>query len=103
LGGEGEEPDCINQQPPWVDLSTPMSRTGQPLSTLTRAGVPMLFCDNLKLPFPDGAIDEIITNDVPIDMAPTWLGPSLNSTEIKRVLKSGGLWFEDGQIKYRKP
>jgi hypothetical protein len=103
LGGEGEEPDCINQQPPWVDSDTPMSRTGQPMSILTRAGVPMLFCDNLDLPFPDGYVDEVITNNVPVDLGMMWQGPSLSSNEIKRILKSGGAWFEDGRIKYRKP
>src|SRR5579862_9027286 len=27
LGGEGEEPDCINRQPPWVDLAHHIART----------------------------------------------------------------------------
>ncbi|HEX3314505.1 MAG TPA: class I SAM-dependent methyltransferase, partial [Gemmataceae bacterium] len=95
LGGEGEEPDCINQQPSWVDLSFPIARSGQPLSSLSQAGVPFLFCDNRTLPFPDETVDEIMTNGVPIDLGMTWLGPSLESGEIRRVLKSGGRWFDN--------
>jgi hypothetical protein len=103
LGGEGEEPDCINQQPPWVDLSTPISRTGLPLRTLTQAGTPVLFCDNTALPFPDFTVDEIVTNSVPVDLGTTWLGPTLDSNEIKRVLKQGGAWYHDGVLVHRKP
>jgi hypothetical protein len=103
LGGEGEELDCINQQPPWVDLSTPISRTGQPLRSLTQVGIPFLFCENTALPFLDASVDEIVTNSVPIDMGKTWLGPTLDSTEIKRVLKAGGNWYHDGVIVHRKP
>jgi hypothetical protein len=103
LGGEGEEPDCINQQPPWVDLSNPISRSGQPLRTLTQAGVPFLFCENTVLPFPDVAVDEIVTNSVPIDQGTNWLGPTLASSEIKRILKSGGVWYHDGVLVHRKP
>lgn len=103
LGGEGEDPDCINQQPPWVDLSHPTSRSGQPLRTLTQAGIPFLFCENTLLPFPEGAVDEIVTNGVPIDQGATWLGPSLDSNEIKRLLKAGGTWYHDGILVHRKP
>lgn len=103
LGGEGEEPDCINQQPPWVDLANPIARTGQPLRTLTQAGIPLLFCENVPLPLPDDTADEIVTNGVPIDLGRTWLGPSLDSGEIKRVLKRGGAWYHDGAMVYRKP
>jgi hypothetical protein len=93
LGGEGEEPDCINQQPPWVDLSMPISRTAQPLRTLTQAA----------LPFPDFTVDEIVTNSVPVDLGTTWLGPTLDSNEIKRVLRKGGAWYHDGVLVHRRP
>ena len=103
LGGEGEVADCINQQPPWADLSNSMSRNGLPLRSLSRAGVPFLFCDNTSLCFPDSIIDTVFTNSVPVDQGVTWLGPSISSIEIKRVLKSGGTWYNDGSLVYRKP
>jgi hypothetical protein len=103
LGGEGEEPNCINQQPPWVDLCNSISRNGQPLRSLTYAQAPFLFCDNTRLPFPDSIIDSVITNSVPVDQGVTWLGPSLSSNEIKRILKSGGTWYNDGVLVYQKP
>jgi len=65
--------------------------------------VPFLFCDNTRLPFPDSMIDCVITNGVPVDQGVTWLGPSIPSYEIKRVLKSGGTWYNDGTLVYRKP
>ena len=103
LGGEGEEPDCINQQPPWVDLSHPISRNGQPLRTLTVVGIPFLFCANTALPFPDSTVDEIVANSVPIDQGTNFLGPTLGSGEIKRMLKRGGTWYHDGILVHRKP
>jgi hypothetical protein len=65
--------------------------------------VPFLFCDNTCLPFPDSSVDGIITNSVPVDQGVTWLGPSVTSHEIKRVLQSGGTWYNDGALVYRKP
>lgn len=103
VGGEGEDPNCINQQPPWVDLGWTISRNGQPLSTLTQAGIPLLFCDNTCLPFPDATVDHVITNGVPIDKGINWLGPTVDSREIKRVLKPGGTWHDNGVPVYRKP
>ena len=103
LGGEGEEPDCINQQPPWVDLYSQISGNGYPLRSLTQIGIPFLFCENTALPFPDAAVDAIVTNGVPIDQGVNWLGPTLDSNEIKRVLKRGGTWYHDGVLVHRKP
>ena len=103
LGVEGEEADCINQQPPWVDLTWAIARNGLPLSTLTTASVPLLFCDNTDLCFPDSIVDNVYTNGVPVDLGTTWLGLSVNSAEIKRVLKSGGRWYDNGVPVYQKP
>lgn len=103
LGGEGEEADCINQQPPWVDLTWAIARNGLPLSTLTTAGVPVLFCENTNLCFPDSIIDKVYTNGVPVDLGTTWLGPSVSSGEIKRILKSRGSWYDNGVPVYQKP
>lgn len=103
LGGEGEEPDCINQQPVWVDLTLIISRTGKPLNSLLSNAIPLLFCDNNLLPFPDLSDDEVITNNVPIDQGTNWIGPTISSTEIRRVLKSGGKWFDNGILVHTKP
>ena len=103
LGGEGEEAHCINQQPPWMDLSDTISRNGQPLRSISRVGIPVLFCDNVHLPFPDSTVDCIFTNNVPIDLGTNFLGPTLDSTEIKRVLKSGGTWYDNGILVHTKP
>lgn len=102
LGGEGEEPGFINQQPLWRDLGSSASRTGQPLRDLVQMGHPFLFCDNTNLPFPDSSVDEIVTNGVPIDRTTPW-GPGIPTSEIKRVLKSGGTWTHDGVLKHTEP
>jgi hypothetical protein len=103
LGGEGEVADSINQQPPWVDLTWAIARNGLPLRTLTTAGVPVLFCDNTNLCFPDSIIDIVYTNGVPVDLGATWLGPSISSGEIKRILKSRGQWYDNGVLVNQKP
>jgi hypothetical protein len=47
-------------------------------------------------------VDEVITNFVPVDVS-TWLGPGVQSGEIMRILKAGGVWVRDGQVYYTKP
>lgn len=103
LGGEGEVPESINQQPPWQDLNSIISRNGLPYRTLSAVGVPFLFCENTSLCFPDSTVDSVITNGVPIDRGMTWLGPSIPSSEIKRVLRSSGTWHDNNVLVYTKP
>lgn len=103
LGGEGEVPDCINQQPPWCDLNSIISRNSLPYRSLSSIGVPFLFCDNVNLCFPDSTVDSVLTNGVPIDQGVTWLGPSIPSSEIKRVLKPNGTWYDNNLLVYQKP
>jgi hypothetical protein len=102
LGGEGETPDVLNQQPTWVDLASLASRTGKPLGDALHSGEAFLFCDNRRLPFPDTSLDVIITNGVPIDVN-TWLGPGVQSSEIRRVLRRGGEWHDNGTLVFTKP
>jgi hypothetical protein len=102
LGGEAEVPDVINQQPKWRNLSVEASRTGIALQRLLDNGNDFLFCDNVVLPFPDDSVDEVFTNEVPIDLD-THLGPGIQSNEIKRVLKPGARWIDDGEVVYKKP
>ena len=105
LGGEGEEPDCINQQPPWVDHGnlTFAAPGNRPADAHARRHPVHLFCENTALPLPGSTVDEIVTNGVPVDQGRTWLGPTLDSNEIKRVLNRGGAWYHDGILVYRKP
>jgi hypothetical protein len=102
LGGEGEEPDAINQQPEWVTSHRHWVQVGPNLAPLILAGEPFLFCRNTHLPIPDGIVDLIISNNVPIDFT-TWLGPGVQSSEVRRVLRSGGEWHHNGVVIYIKP
>jgi hypothetical protein len=103
LGGEGEAAGALNQQGPWVLQSGwASSRTGQTLDQLAAAGHEFLICDNLTIPLPDDCADEVLTNSVPVDTT-TWLGPGVQSGEIRRILKSGGVWILNGHTHYTKP
>jgi hypothetical protein len=103
LGGEGEVAGALNQQGPWaLQSGWASSRTGQPLDQLAAAGHEFLICDNLTIPLPDDCADEVLTNSVPVDTT-TWLGPGVQSSEIRRILKPGCLWYLNGQPHYTKP
>ena len=103
LGGEGEIPGVINQQGPWV-LSPNWfcSRDGRTFPELVADGHVFLICPNIPLPFPDDCVDRVYTNSVPLDR-PTPTGPGVQSSEIRRILKSGGEWIRDGVLYYTKP
>ena len=105
LGGEGEVPDILNQQGRWIVLlpSWRSSQGGETFEDLVRAGHDFLIADNLRLPLPDGIVDKVITNNVPPVDSVTWLGPTVQSREIRRILKSGGRWIHNGIVRYIKP
>ena len=102
LGGEGEVVDVINQQPEWVPNPGHWSAVGPHLAALMGGGEAFLFCRNTELPFPDGSVDQVLSNNVPVDIN-TWLGPGVQSSEIRRVLRSGGEWWHNGVVVYTKP
>lgn len=103
LGGEGEVPGVLNQQGWWIlDPGWRSSRTGQTLQELTAAGHQFIIADNTRLPFAPDFMDEVITNSVPLD-AITSLGPGVQSSEIRRILKTGGRWVHDGKVAWVKP
>src|SRR5262245_38065211 len=103
LGGEGEIPGVLNQQGPWaLDSAWRSSRDGKTLAELVADGHAFLICGNMSLPIPDNSVDEVHTNSVPIDVM-TWQGPGVQSSEIRRILKSGGHWIRDGALAYTKP
>jgi hypothetical protein len=104
LGGEGEIPGVLNQQGRWiVSLSGwRSSLTGETFEELVRAQHDFLIADNMALPLPDDAADEVITNNIPPVDSVTWLGPTVQSSEIRRILKSGGRWVHNGFVRYIK-
>jgi hypothetical protein len=103
LGGEGEIPGVINQQGPWALAPNWFrSRDGRTFRELVNDGHVFLICPNVPLPFPDESVDLVYTDSVPIDKN-THLGPGVQSSEIRRILKSGGEWIRDGVSHYKKP
>lgn len=103
LGGEGEVPDVVNQQrPETLSPNWASSLTGDTLEQLALQGHDFLICANTDLPINDDSVDLVITNSVPIDTVS--LGqPGVQSSEIKRILISGGQWIHDGTLRYTKP
>jgi hypothetical protein len=73
-----------------------------PLAELLARGHTFVIADNRYLRFASDSVDEVSTNSVPIDQA-THLGPGVQSSEIIRILKSGGNWFNNGTVVYVKP
>jgi hypothetical protein len=103
LGGEGEAPGAINQQGPWVlDPLWRSTREGKTLKQLQTEGHRFVISNNLQLPIQNDSVEEVITNNVPIDRI-TWLGPGVQSKEIHRILKPGGHWVHDAAIRFTKP
>lgn len=102
LGGEGEEKGTINQQPEWLTMANYWGTLGLQFAQLIGAGEPVLFCSNTDLPFPDGKVDRVFSNNVPIDQG-TWLGSGVQSREVHRILRKGGEWLVNGTIVYTKP
>src|SRR5437764_15337572 len=103
LGGEGEVAGVLNQQGVWaLQPGWASSQTGQGRAQLAATGHEFLICDNRTIPLPDDCADEIITNSVPVDTT-TWLGPGVSSSEIRRILTSGGVWNRNGHLHYTKP
>ena len=103
LGGEGEYPDVLNQQGRWVTgAGWPSKHAGGTLHQFVRNGNNILLCDNDRIDLPDGCVDEVITNSVPVDKT-TWRGPGIQSSEVVRILRAGGVWYDDGNLRYKKP
>jgi ubiquinone/menaquinone biosynthesis C-methylase UbiE len=105
LGGEGEVPAALNQQERTVilDPNWKSSQTSQSVKDLLRVGHDFLIAENLHLPLPDNSFDEVITNNMPPVNSFTWWGPSVQLSEIQRILKSGGCWIDNGILRYTKP
>jgi hypothetical protein len=102
LGGEGELPGILNQQPPGAAGPTWFSVSRKTLVELIRDGHTFLICPNTALALPDECVDTVYTNNVPVDK-PSILGPGVQTSEIRRILKPGGVWIRDGAPYYTKP
>src|SRR5947209_14150245 len=84
LGGEGEIPGVLNQQPPSALLPTWFSaQDGKTLLQLVADGHQFIICRNENLPFPGDSVDVVYTNGVPLDIT-TRFGPGVQSSEIRR-------------------
>ncbi len=104
LGGEGEVPGVLNQQGRWVFGPHYHSSQGSlTFAQMVAAGHDFLIADNTSIPLPDACCDEVITNNVPPVDSHTHLGPTVQTSEIRRILKSGGQWIDDGVVRYVKP
>jgi methyltransferase family protein len=105
LGGEGEILGVINVQGPWVLPGPwPLSRDpNQTIQGLMAQGETFVIADFLQLPFADDSVDEVIMNSCPPQDTVTHLGPTVQSSEVRRILKSGGRWLIDGILHYAKP
>ena len=103
LGGEGEVAGVVNQQRPAALSSTWAScGAGDTIEQLALNGHDFLICRNTSLPINNDSVDRVITNSVPIDMVS--LGqPGVQSSEIRRILTSGGQWVHDGNVRFTKP
>lgn len=106
LGGEGEIPGVPNQQPPWALApgwrSTTIGNPGKTIRELEAEGHQFIITPNDKLAIADESYDIVYTSSVPVDKT-TYLGPGVQSSEIRRILKLGGIWIRDGRVWYRKP
>jgi hypothetical protein len=104
LGGEGEVPGVLNQQGRWVVQSGwRSSATSQSFEDLVQAGHQFLICDNVSLALPDDCADEVITNNTPPHNSITRLGPTVQTSEVSRILKAGGRWLHNGVVLFTKP
>lgn len=104
LGGEGEVPGVVNQQGTWV-LTDPRwrsSREGKTFDELLGEGHRFLICPNSAIGRSDNSVETVLTNGVPVDRS-SMLGPGVQSTEIRRILKPGGEWYLDGELEWTKP
>jgi hypothetical protein len=104
LGGEGEELGVLNQQGPWALHPTWRTAvTGQTLEELCAAGNDILICPNTAVALPDGCAAEVITNNLPPFDSVSLFGPTVQTSEVERILMSGGVWINNGIVKYVKP
>ena len=95
-------PNTINVQGPWVlELGWLSSETRLTLRELRLTGNQFVVASNQHLPFADGSIHTVITNNVPID-GTTWLGPGIQTSEIWRILTPGAQWINNGVVRSKR-
>jgi len=102
LGGEGEIPGVLNQQPMGSAKANWMAGSKKSLVELIADGHQFMICPNEALALPNGCVDVVYTNHVPVDKNST-LGLGVQTSEVERILKSGGEWIRDGVPFFKKP
>lgn len=103
LGGEGEVPGVLNQQPPLALRPSWRSQSRETIAQLVARGIPIVIAPNDRLPFADASVDIVFTNGVPIDTTHPYYGIGVQTSEVHRILRSGGLWIDDGRVRFRQP
>ena len=98
LGGEGEIPGVINQQPEWVanELNKTISRGGKTFTQLIAEGHQFVFGPNENLPFEDGSVEIVYTNNVEYNGLSYLKRPWVPESEIWRIMTDGGVWYHNG-------
>ena len=68
LGGEGEEPGALNQQPGrhWFRARVVVRAPSRTFGDLADANERFLLCPNTHLALPDDCADVVVTNGVPV-------------------------------------
>ncbi len=93
LGGEGEEPGVRNQQPEWVPTDPSWrSQRNEPWPQFAARVPDVDYVPNDLSAYPAESFDVVYTCSVPIDCPGVRGRPGLKSSDIKRILKSGGRW-----------
>lgn len=102
LGGEGEILGVLNQQEAYALGKHWLTLQRKSFAESVADGHDYVICPNWAVALPDACVDTVYTNSVQIDVV-TFRGPGVQSSEIRRILKSGGMWVRDGVNYLTKP
>ena len=93
LGGEGKVAGAVvNVQAGSMGGSTALA-VRSAVDLARQSGQSVVVASGDALPFASGAVNTVITNNVPINAGMTYFGRSFVSSEIYRVLSAAGRWI----------